>query len=66
MNILLTVLFKVIRIAFEQVGLVGAQYINVARLKTLHTGAGNQSAFAFDDPGKLSFVMPVQVIVKMW
>ena len=32
-----------------------------ARLKALHTGTGNQSAFAFDDPGKLSFVMPVQV-----
>ena len=66
MNIFLAVLFKIDGIAFEQMWLVGAQYINVARLKALHTGAGNEGAFAFDDPGYLCFIMAVQVIVKVW
>ena len=66
MNVFAAVLLKIIRVAFEQVGLVGAKNINIARLKTLHTGARDQGAFAFDDPGDLCFVMAVQVIVKMW
>ena len=65
MNVFIAVLFKIVGVAFKQVGLVGAQNIYIARLKALHTGAGNEGAFAFYDPGKLRFIMAVQVIVKM-
>src|SRR5262245_957428 len=45
--------------------LVGAEDIDVAALKALHTGACNEGAFAFYDPGNLCFVVAVQVVVEM-
>ena len=65
MNLQTTVLFKINRIAFEKMRLVGTYYKKIAGAKCLHNVTGDECASATDYVGNLRFSMAVKMLIKM-
>ena len=56
---------KIGGVAFEDVGQVDPQPVDLAAAKSVHVIFGYKRAFTLLDPGKLNLLMPVEVGIKM-